>query len=258
MSDLEVFLTSGVYAFMLAFTRIGTAIMIMPGIGNTFVPANIRLHFALAFTLVFMPLIQAKLPTPLPTNGMLFILIIFEFVIGMFIGFIARALMSALDVAGLIVSTQSSLANAQLFNPAFSSQGSIMGTFLTLAGMMLLFTTDLHHLMLVGVLDSYTLFPVGSVPDTGSMSELLTTTVAGAFAVGIQITAPFLVLILLLYVGMAVMSKLMPQVQVFMIAIPVQIYLALVTLALVVSAMMLVWLGMFEKGMAVFLTPQAR
>ena len=258
MSDLEAFLTTGVYAFMLAFTRIGTAIMIMPGIGNTFVPANIRLYFALAFTLVFMPLIQAKLPTPIPTGGMLFVLIAFEFVIGMFIGFIARALMSALDVAGLIVSTQSSLANAQLFNPAFSSQGSIMGTFLTLVGMMLLFTTNLHHLMLVGIIDSYTLFPVGSVPDSGSMSEMLTSTIAGAFAVGIQITAPFLIIILLLNVGMAVMSKLMPQVQVFMIAIPVQIYLSLITLVLVISVMMLVWLGTFEKGMMFFLTPPAR
>lgn len=258
MSDLEAFLTTGVYAFMLAFTRIGTAIMIMPGIGNTFVPANIRLHFALAFTLVFMPIIQAKLPTPIPSSGMLFVLLGFEFVVGMFIGFIARALMSALDVAGLVVSTQSSMANAQLFNPAFSSQGSIMGTFLTLGGVLLLFVTDLHHLMLVGVVDSYTLFPVGSVPDTGSMSEMLTTTVAGAFSVGVQITAPFLVLILLLYVGMAVMSKLMPQVQVFMIAIPAQIYLALITLVLVVSSMMMIWLGMFEKGMAFFLAPPAR
>ena len=76
---------------------------------------------------------------------------------------------------------------------------------------------------------------------------------AAAFAIGIQMTAPFLVLILLLYVAMGIMSKLMPQIQVFMLAVPVQILLALVTLTLVISAMMLVWLAEYEKGMQFFL-----
>lgn len=254
MSDLETFLTTGVFAFMLAFTRIGTAIMMMPGIGNSFVPANVRLYFALAFTLVFMPLIQAKLPPQMPGTGLLLLQLGFEFVVGLFIGVIARALMSALDVAGMVISTQSSLANAQLFNPAFASQGSVIGTFLTLSGVMLLFSSNLHHLMLAGLIDSYTLFPVGSVPDTGSMSQLLVEAVGGGFAIGVQISAPFLILVLLLYIGMGVMSKLMPQVQVFMIAIPIQIYLSLITFVLVVSVMMLVWLGAFEKGMSYFLT----
>ena len=253
MSDLETFLTTGVLAFMMAFVRIGTAIMIMPGIGNTFVPSNIRLYFALGFAFVFFPIIQANLPAQMPGTPLLLTLLVFEFVVGMFIGMVARVLMSALDVAGMIVSMQSSLANAQLFNPAFSSQGSVIGTFLTLSGVLLLFTTDLHHLMILGIVRSYDIFPIGKIPDVAGMSELLTNAVAGAFLVGIQITAPFLVLILLLYIGMGIMSKLMPQVQVFMIAVPVQIYLALVTLALVISGMLLVWLDQFEKGMKFFL-----
>jgi flagellar biosynthetic protein FliR len=253
MGDLETFLTTGVLAFMMAFVRIGTAIMILPGIGNTFVPPNIRLYFALGFAFVFFPVIQTNLPAQMPSMPVLLTLLMFEFVVGMFIGMVARVLMSALDVAGMIVSMQSSLANAQLFNPAFSSQGSVLGTFLTLGGILLMFTTDLHHLMILGIVRSYDIFPVGDTPDVASMSELLTNAVAGAFMVGIQITAPFLVLILLLYIGMGIMSKLMPQVQVFMIAIPVQIYIALVTLALVISGMMLVWLDQFEKGMKFFL-----
>ena len=108
-------------------------------------------------------------------------------------------------------------------------------------------------LMILGIVRSYDIFPIGKIPDVAGMSELLTNAVAGAFLVGIQITAPFLVLILLLYIGMGIMSKLMPQVQVFMIAVPVQIYLALVTLALVISGMLLVWLDQFEKGMKFFL-----
>ncbi len=253
MSDLQTFLTTGVFAFMLAFTRIGTSIMVMPGIGNTFVPANIRLYFALGFAFVFFPVIQSKLPGQVPGTALMLTLLMFEFIIGLFIGMVSRILMSALDVAGLLISMQASLANAQLFNPGFASQGSIIGTFLTIAGMTLMFTTDLHHLLIMAIVESYDMFPIGKTLDLGSMSELLTHAVAGSFAVGVQMAAPWLVLVLLLYVGMGVMSKLMPQVQVFMIAVPVQIWLALIILALVFSTMMLVWLDQFSKGMQFFL-----
>lgn len=253
MSDLQTFLTTGVFAFMLAFTRIGTAIMVMPGIGNTFVPPNIRLYFALGFAFVFFPVIQSKLPAQVPETALMLTLLMFEFIIGLFIGMVSRILMSALDVAGLLISMQASLANAQLFNPGFASQGSIIGTFLTIAGMTLMFTTDLHHLLIMAIVESYDMFPIGKTLDLGSMSELLTHAVAGSFAVGVQMAAPWLVLILLLYVGMGVMSKLMPQVQVFMIAVPVQIWLALIILALVFSTMMLIWIDQFSKGMQYFL-----
>lgn len=255
MTDLETFLTTGVLAFMLGFVRIGTAVMIMPGVGNTFVPIQVRLLFSLGFAFVLFPLIQAKIPKTLPGSDLLTLLILTEFVIGLFIGTVSRILMAALDVAGMIISMQSSLASAQLFNPAFAAQGSIVGTFLTLAGMVLLFSTDLHHLMILGIVQSYDVFPLGSVPDTESMAKVVVDHVGGAFAVGIQITAPFLLLVLLLYVGMGVMSKLMPQVQVFMLAIPVQILLALFTLVMVISAMMLVWLGYYQQGMSAFLAP---
>jgi flagellar biosynthesis protein FliR len=252
MNDLETFLTTGVFAFLLCFVRLGTAVMLMPGVGTSFVPPNVRLYFALGFALVLMPVVQAKLPNPLPSNFAFVILILAEFIVGLFIGTVARILMSALDTAGMIISMQSSLSNAQLFNPAFAAQGSIVGGFVTLAGISLLFATDLHHLFLLGIINSYTMFPVGEMPDMGSMSEVVVRSVASAFAVGVQMTAPFLIIIVLMYVAMGVMTKLMPQVQVFMIAIPVQILLCLIMLALVVSALMLVWLTEYQKGMSLF------
>ncbi|MDD3021023.1 MAG: flagellar biosynthetic protein FliR [Alphaproteobacteria bacterium] len=257
-SDLQTFLTTGVLAFMLTFVRMGTIIMIMPGIGNSYVPANIRLHFALAFSFILFPFLQAKIPTPLPGTFMLMTLILMEFVVGLFIGTVSRVLLSALDVAGMIISTQSSLANAQIFNPAFASQGSIIGGFITLAGTLLIFDTDMHQLLIMAMIRSYELFPLGQVPDVGSMAALLIRQLSMAFVIGVQMTAPFLVVVMLLYIGMGVMSKLMPQVQVFMIAVPLQIWIALVLFALVGSTMMLFWLNWFAEGMGVFLPNTSR
>lgn len=252
-SDLEIFLTTGVFAFLLAAVRVGTIVMMMPGIGNTFVSPHVRLAFCVALSLVLMPLLQSKIPNPLPGMPMLFILIVMEFMFGFFIGTIGRILMSALDTAGMVISTQSSLANAQLFNPAFASQGSIIGTVMTLTGVLLLFTTDLHHLLILAMVQSYDIFPIGTVPDMGSMAKLLTDAVGASFQVGLMMSAPFLIVIFMLYVGMGVLSKLMPQLQVFMISIPVQLTLSLILFVMTISAMMLFWLNEYEKGMEYFL-----
>lgn len=256
--DFNSFLTTGVFAFMLTFVRIGTAVMVMPGIGNAFVPQNIRLYFALAFSFVIFPLIQAKIPYPLPTTFNLLMMILIEFIAGLFLGTVMRILLAAIDTAGMIISTQSSLANAQLFNPAFASQGTVIGSFLTLAATLLLFVTDLHHLMLTGIIESYNLFPVNTLPSVGDMADVLVKEVAMSFAIGIQMGAPFLVLVTILYVGMAVMSKLMPQVQVFMLAVPVQVVLALITMAMVMSTMMLFWLSRFDEGFQFFYSLAAK
>lgn len=254
METLEAFLVSGVFAFMLVFVRIGTALTIMPGLGDSFVPQNVRLFMALGLALVLSPVIQPFVPDPVPALPVLFSLILMEFVIGLFIGTIARVLMAALDVAGMIISTTSGLANAQVFNPSLASQGSITGAFLSMVGVVLLFVTNLHHLLIYGLVESYHMFPVGEVPDSGSMAEMMSRAVSASFMIGFQLAIPFVIVAMLLYIGMGVLSRLMPQVQVFILTLPMQIMLSMITLFFVLSAGMLFWLTKFEDGMTYFLT----
>lgn len=252
--SIEEFLVSGVFAFMLVFTRIGTAFLIMPGIGDSFVPTNIRLMMSLAIAFVLTPVIQPFIPDPIPAFPVLVALMMMEFVIGLFIGTIARIFMIALDVAGMLISTTSGLANAQVFNPSLSTQGSITGALLSMVGVVLLFATNLHHLLIYGVVESYDMFPVGGVPDAGSMAQLMTQAFSASFLIGFQIAIPFIVVAMMLYIGMGVLSRLMPQVQVFILALPVQIVLSMVTLSLIISAAMLFWMTKFEDGMTYFLS----
>lgn len=251
---LQTFLVTGVFAFILTFVRIGTALMIMPGLGDSFIPQNIRLMMAFGLSLVLAPLVQPFIPNPVPTTMMLFVLITAEFVIGLFFGTIARILMAALDTAGMVISLSSGLANAQLFNPSLATQGSLVGAFLSVTGTLLIFVTNLHHLLIYGLVESYQFFPVGDIPQAGSMAELVSRAVATSFLIGVQMAAPFFILSILIYVGMGVLSRLMPQVQVFLLALPAQILLAMVTLTLTVSGLFLFWLSRFEDGMMFFLS----
>ena len=93
MLSLEEFLVTGVYAFMLIFTRLGTAMMIMPGIGDSFVPKNIRLMMSLGMAFVLTPVVQQYVPSPVAAVPVLFSLILMEFVIGLFIGTMAIILL---------------------------------------------------------------------------------------------------------------------------------------------------------------------
>ncbi len=252
-SALEAFLASGILAFMLTFARLGTALMIMPGLGDSFVSERIRLHMALGISFVLFPIVMLYIPSPIPPTFVLVALIGMEVIIGLLIGTVARIFMTALDTAGMIISMQSGLSNAQVFNPSLASQGSIMGAFLSVTGVLLLFVTNLHHLLITGAIESYELFPIGVLPDTGSMAELIAQAITSSFQIGVKLSAPFIVMTLLIYVGMGVLARLMPQIQVFMVALPLQILLSLILFSIVLVALFSYWLGEFEASMLFFL-----
>lgn len=253
-ATLESFLTTGIFAFMLTFVRLGTAFMVMPGVGDSFVPENVRLFTALAISFVLLPITAQYLPAEVPGTFSLIILITLEFVIGLFLGTIARIFMTATDTAGMVISTMSGLGSAQVFNPSLATQGSLIGAFLSIAGVTILFATDLHHLLIAGLLDSYQTFPVQGIPDLGSMAEFIAKVVSASFAIGVKMGAPFIVLTLLMYVGMGVLSRVMPQIQVFILALPLQILLSLILMGLGFSTLFAYWLSQFEQGMIFFLS----
>jgi flagellar biosynthetic protein FliR len=113
-------------------------------------------------------------------------------------------------------------------------------------GLTLVFATDLHHLVIAALNDSYTLFRPGEVPLLGDVAAHTTRTVATAFRIGIQLSAPFIVFGLLFNVGLAVLTRLMPQMQVFFVGLPLSIILGFLILVLVVGAMMSVFLDSVE------------
>jgi flagellar biosynthetic protein FliR len=105
-------------------------------------------------------------------------------------------------------------------------------------GITMIFATDLHYLIIGALNDSYRLFAPGTPLLTGDVAQLITRTVAGAFSIGIQLSAPFLVFGLLFNLGLGILSRLMPQMQVFFIGLPLSILLGFLILLVVVGAMM--------------------
>jgi flagellar biosynthetic protein FliR len=225
------FLPQLTLAFLLIFARVGSIFMALPGFGEMFISPRIRLTIALAVTLVMFPLLQSRfgaMPTTLPA---LLLLLAHEILFGVFIGMVIRFVRSALVTAGAVIAQQVGVGFVTQVDPTQGGQGVILGNLLAMFGIVLVFATDLHHLALAAIHDSYSLFPPSSTVDFGDFSQSALKIFAKAFALSIQIAAPFLVAGLVFQASIGVLSRLMPALPIFFVALPLQIMAGFLLLA---------------------------
>jgi flagellar biosynthetic protein FliR len=220
------------------------------------VPVRVRLTIALVLTAILLPLHRAAYPIELSLPGPVLALLFQELLIGAVLGLTARLTVSALTVAGSIVAQQLGLGFVTAVDPTQGQQGVILGNFLSVLGVTLIFAMDLHHLVIAALNDSYSLFKPGEAPVFGDIAALFTTTVASAFRVGVQLSAPFIVFGLLFNLGLGVLSRLMPQMQVFFVGLPLSILVGFLILILVIAAMMNSFIELVE-GVLMQLAPHS-
>ncbi len=231
--------------FMLVFARIGAMVMLLPGFGETNIPARIKLSIALLLTLIILPLHRAAYHVDLSSLTPLLVLMLHEIVVGIVLGATARVTLSALQVAGSIIAQQLGLGFVTAIDPTQGQQGLLLGNFLTILGVTLLFATDTHHLVIAALSESYRIFSPGEVFPSGDVAALATRAFAAAFKIGMQLSAPFLVFGLVFNIGLGVLARLMPQMQVYFVGVPLSSMAGFLILGLVITALMGTFLDYF-------------
>lgn len=226
--------------------------MIMPGFASSYVNVQVRLAVSLAVTVVLMPAIAPMLP-PQPADMMVWLpYIMSEITIGLFMGVVMQILYFALSLAGNITGQAIGFANAQIFDPTFQTQSIVIEAFFNMAAITLIFVTDIHHLMLSAVVDSYHLFAVGAPLPWADFADDLSQKLNASFIMGFKLGSPFVAFSLVFYVGMGLVSRLMPQLNIFFLSLPLQIYLGL-GLLFITLPMMIVWfLKYYQDGLNAF------
>jgi len=240
------FLPTLAAAFMLAFARIGAMVMLLPGLGEVNIPVRIKLSIALLLTMIVLPLHRQAYQVDLQSLAPLLVMMVHEIVIGIVLGATARVTLSALQVAGAVIAQQMGLGFVTAVDPTQGQQGVLIGNFLTMLGVTLLFSTDSHHLIIAALSDSYKIFAPGELVPSGDVASLATKAFAAAFKIGLQLSAPFLVFGLVFNIGLGVLARLMPQMQVYFVGAPLSILIGFLIFALVLVAMMGTFLGYFE------------
>lgn len=219
----------------LAFARVGTAVLLLPGFGDSQIPPRIRIAFGLVLTLALLP----ALPLPSPPAQVTTLALLFggEALIGLFLGIGARVLLSAMHLLGAQIGMVAGISNAFAPGVANSEGATALGGLLTVAAVALIFVSDLHHMMITALLRSYAVLPPGGLP-VGDMAEQIARLGANAFRISVSLAAPFLVVSVLLNLGLGLANRVMPGMQVFFIAAPGMILAGLALLALAVPAVL--------------------
>lgn len=234
--------------FMLVFARVGTMMMLMPGIGERFILSRAKLVIALFVALMMVPVARPLMSVPVTPQAMVGLLIT-EVLVGLVLGVSARMVMAALETAGIVIAQQLGLAYAMTVNPAGGQQAPSIGNFLTVLGMTLIMVTDLHHVAIAAIYESYRILPPGGMPDSGDAMMLALTAVTKGFLLGVQISAPFIVFGLLFNFGLGILSRMMPALQVFFLAIPATVLIGMTIMMAILGVMM----STFLEGLSSFL-----
>ncbi len=250
---LAEFLALDLFHFMMVFARVGAALMLFPGIGSTMFSQRARLLLGLAICVVVTPVVAPLLPAKPASPIVIALYLLGEVTVGVFFGMLVQTLLAAATVAGSFIAMQTGLSNAFTYDPIAQNQSALLTGFLTQVAMILMFITETHHMMLRAVVDSYQVFVAGRPLPFGDWSDFLSHALSKSFAVGIELAAPLVVFGLLFYVAMGLLARIAPQVQVFFVILPLQIFFGLVVLMIMLPTMMVWLIRHIQEGLMPFI-----
>ncbi len=234
------------FEIVFLFLRVGTICMFLPGVGDAILPMRIRLTLALTIC-IGMFLCLPSLPFTLPkTDVQIMLYAISELMIGLSIGVVVKLLASALHTAGTIISLQSGLSSAMIFDPAQSTQSSIFSSFLTIIFTNIVIASNTHLAFIREVCYSYQVIQVAQyIENYLQLSDLFTRLLSDVFLVSIKIAAPCILITLIFNLALGILSKLMPQIQAFFIVLPAQIVLNIAIFNITIGFAMIWFLSWF-------------
>jgi flagellar biosynthetic protein FliR len=225
-------------AVMLVTLRLGAVIVMSP----VFNFINLPVHVRVALTLAIAALLVTGLGTarlgsiPNTVNGLAQSAAA-ELLIGTLLAFAVFAGFAVFQFAGRIMDTQLGFGVAGLIDPSTRSQAPLLGMMLNMAAVITFFLVDGHHLLIRGLVFSFERIPVGS-PLRSIPVDQVVAQFGAMFVFSAMLAAPVMIVTLLVDTAMAMMARTMPQMNVFIIGLPLKIFVGLVVLAISLSFLM--------------------
>lgn len=200
--------------WLLVFLRVSAFMLVLPFFSVANFPVTLRVALAALTALLLAPLLPAVTLGRLSLFGLIGIMAQ-EISIGLLLGFVSRMVFYAVDLAGNIVSMETGLNMAAIFNPLSGQSTQALGTVLFFLAAVVMFTLDLHHWVLAGFQQTYTVLPVGGAHLTGELFETVLKHTGHIFVVALQISAPLIAVSFVITLVFAVLSRAVPQMNVF-------------------------------------------
>ena len=210
--------------FLLMLTRCSGIFMIAPFFGSLNIPVTIRAAAAFAFTLVLFPVVDGLGTVAAPLSVWAFAgSVLAELFIGWLIGFIAYVCFSAIHMAGKVMDMQVGFAVVNVMDPTSGQQIPLIGSLLYNLGIIVFLVTNGHHVIITALAESFRMVPLAAMQPNLSLTMLLVDFTNGIFVTGMKIAMPVTFAILLVNVALGILARTMPQMNIFVVGIPLQL-----------------------------------
>ncbi|MDK2784229.1 MAG: flagellar biosynthesis protein FliR [Bacillota bacterium] len=235
MPDLE-YLSKAYFLLLLLVARLGGFLTMAPFFGSRNIQPSLRFFLAFLFGLTFLPLFPAAAYPEPGTLVQAAWLLLKEVLLGIVLGFAAGVFFSAFAVAGQILDLQIGFGIVNVFDPQSGVQVPLLGNLLYLMALIILLSTDGHYLLLHALWRSFEAVPPGGNWGGPGLVEEVVRATAVMFVAGIEIAAPVLGALFLADLALAIMARTMPQLNVFVVGLPLKAALGLGLLAVSLPA----------------------
>ncbi|MDU4959893.1 MAG: flagellar biosynthetic protein FliR [Sporomusaceae bacterium] len=225
--------------FLLILVRISGMLLPAPIFGSRNIPGMLKAGLVFFLALTVLPLLAAD-TRPLPQTLFPYLLLAgSELIFGLVIGFASSLLFAAVQMSGSLLDMQVGFGVVNIFDPQVGQQVPLIGNFKYILALLLFLTLNGHHILLTAIVDSFRLVPVTGVVFSSAISEMMVNMISGIFTFAVQITVPILAAVIITDIGLGILARTMPQMNVFVVGVPAKIIVGLFVLSVTLPFFML-------------------
>jgi flagellar biosynthesis protein FliR len=238
------------FAFVLIMARIGSAIALLPGLGEADPPAMLRVGLSVAVTALLLPGIAPSIPPVPEADAQAAFMVAAEVVTGLWIGWLARLLVLALPVAGQFIAYMLGLANVLQPDPELGGLATPIERLFAVAAPLAILVTGLYALPLAALAGSYRLIAPGTLLPAADTAETAVRAAAATFSLAVRLASPFLLVSIVWHVATGLLARMVPRLQVYFVVMPGQILGGFALLAVMATALLTAWQASVRSGFA--------
>ncbi len=230
MANAFSFSETEILAFAMVLLRVGSFVAVWPIFGTPSVPTPIKVLLALTLAFLLVPAINWKASEPAMLTNHVVWMALKEASVGLMLGFLCRLYFFAVSIGGQIISVSMGLSNAQILNPSLGDRGSSVEQFEVALATLIFLAMNGHHMFISGLVQSFEVFPMHALAMSFKSFSQFGSVVQEIVVVGTKIASPVLIAILFMNLSMGIVGRAVPQINVLITSLPVNILVGFLVL----------------------------
>lgn len=240
------------YPFFITLVRLSGVFATAPFYADKGVNIKARLTIAVVLSIAIAPAVSQHIPTIPGSVGLLLLVILGEFFIGLLLGFGAKLLMLAVNIAGDFMAAIMGLQAASMFDTRSGSNTTSISSMLSIMALAAFIALDLHLYLLQAFIESYNIIGFNKAMDLGEVAQAIILTVSKSMILGVKMAAPVVVTNFIINCSLGVLNRLVPQIHVFFISMPLTMLSGIFILVLSIASMLILFTEEVENNLIIF------